>query len=95
MREFTLDEQTEISRAFDRGNSANAYAWLADCDLEDMPAHERAAFVLGYYSSYALSEIGPREIFDECYFSDTGQYVVTIAKYIDDRSDEYAADGEG
>jgi hypothetical protein len=92
MADFTLDERTEIGRAFSRGNYANAYEStdLESFDLDEMSAHERSAFVLGFFGSYALDEIGSdREIFDECYFSDAGRYVVNVAKYTDDRADEY------
>ncbi len=93
--EFTLDEQTAISRAFDAGNYANADETtdLESVDLDAMPEHERAAFVLGFFGSYSLDEIGSdREIFDEMYFSPAGQYVVNVAKYSDDRAAEYATD---
>lgn len=58
--------------------------------------HERAAFVLGFYSSHALHEIpaGMRDEFDAAYFSDAGQYMVKVARYCDDRTDEYAAENE-
>lgn len=89
---FTLDQCTEMSRAFDRGNYANAYE---STDLDEMSEHERAAFVLGFFSSYTLDEIGPdRELFDEAYFSPAGHYVVNVAKYAYDRSEEYAAEGQ-
>ncbi len=91
--EWTLDERTEMSRAFDAGNYGNAYEStdLEDFDLDEMSEHERAAFVLGFFGSYSLDEIGSdREIFDECYFSATGRYVVREAGYADCRADEYA-----
>ena len=93
----TLDEGTEISRAYDRGNYANAYTStdLDDFDLDEMKPHERAPFVLGFFSSYSLDEIGSdREIFDDCYSSPAGRYVVNVAKYTDDRADEYKAEAE-
>lgn len=93
MKTLTLDERTEISQAFDAGNYANAYEStdLESFDLDEMDAHERVAFVLGFFGSYSLDEIGSdREIFDECYFSEVGRYVVGIAKYTDDRTEEYA-----
>lgn len=98
IREFTLDERTEMSHAFDRGNYAHAYEseCLEDFEIDDMSAHERAAFVLGFFGSLSLDEIGSdREIFDECYWSDAGQYIVTVAKYTDDRADEYRDENEG
>ena len=94
LREFTLDERDEISRAFNSGNCANAYEstdldTFTD-DLDEMKPHERAAFVLGFFGSYALDEIiSDREVYDEAYWSDAGRYVVNVAKYIDDRADEY------
>jgi hypothetical protein len=95
---FTVDEQTEISRAFDSGNYANAYEstdleQFAD-DLEDMKAHQRAAFVLGFFSSCELDEINDRATFDQAYWSAAGQYVVKVAGYTDDRADEYAQEAE-
>jgi hypothetical protein len=95
MREFNLDERTAISHAFHRGNYANAYESrnLDDHDLDDMTEHERSAFVLGFFGSYSLDEIGSdREIFDECYASPAGLYVIKVAKYTDDRTDEYTAE---
>ncbi len=91
---FTLDERTAMSRAFDAGNYANAYETrsIGACDIDEMAEHERAAFVLGFFGSYTLDEIGAhRELFDACYWSPAGRYVVTVAKYTDDRADEYAA----
>ena len=90
---WTLDERTQMSRAFDRGNYANAYEStnLEDFDLDEMTPHERAAFVLGFFGSYALSEIGSdeRDAFDEAYWSPAGQYVVHDARYTDSRDDDY------
>lgn len=44
---FTLDERDEIGRAFSAGNYANAYEStdLADHHVDEMPAHEHAAYV--------------------------------------------------
>ncbi len=95
---FTTDEKTEISRAFSRGNFANAYEStdLDDFDLDEMSEHERAAFVLGFFGSYSLDEIiSDREIFDECYWSPAGQYVVNVARYTDSREDEYREESDG
>lgn len=92
---FTVDERTEMSQAFDAGNYAGAYgpSDLSGYELYEMPEHKRAAFVLGFFGSYTLDEIGAhREVFDECYHSRAGRYVVTIANYIDDRTDEYATE---
>jgi hypothetical protein len=93
MSEFTLDQKTEISRAFSAGSFADAHETndLDNTHVEDLPEHERVAFVLGFFSSYSLNEIGSdREIFDECYFSDVGRHIVKDAGYCDDRTDEYA-----
>ena len=98
MAEFTFDERTKMSRAFDRGNYANAYEStdLEDFDLDEMAVHERAAFVLGFFASYTLDEIGSdREIFDKAYWSPAGQYAVKVAGYTDPRDEEYAEDCEG
>lgn len=91
---LTLRQKTEISRAFDRGNYANAYEStdLKSFNLNAMPAHMRVAFVLGFFGSYTLNEIDEREIFDKCYWSEVGFYVVNEAKYTDARSDEYGAE---
>lgn len=92
--EFTTDERLDISRAFDSGNYAAAYEPWRIADLDDLTDDQRFAFVLGYYSGFALSEIGDgRDAFDEAYFSPVGRYVVDIAKYADSRADEYAAEG--
>lgn len=90
---WTIGEMTAISYAFDAGNYASTYETtdIGACDeTDDMTDHELAAFVLGFYSSYALSEIDDRELFDEAYHSEAGRYVVNVAGYCDDRSDEYA-----
>lgn len=92
---FTLQERDEISRAFDSGNYANAYEGtdLDAFEIDEMPAHERAAFVLGFFGTCTLDEIGSdREAFDDAYWSPAGRYVVTIARYTDDRTDEYRAE---
>lgn len=92
---FTLVERDAISHAFDWGNYAHAYEStdLDDYDLDSLPDHERAAFILGFFSSLTLDEIGiDREVFDKCYWSRAGRYVVGVAKYTDDRADEYAAE---
>lgn len=91
---FTLREKTDMSRAFDAGNYANAYE-SRDLEVALKRArytapHTRAAFVLGFFSSYELCEIGDRERFDECYWSNAGSYVVNEAKYCDARAEEYA-----
>lgn len=94
-REFSTDEKTEISHAFDAGNYANAYESddleQFEDKLESMPKHERVAFVLGFFSSYELSEMPEyyREMFNEAYASEVGTYVVHVAKYCDAREDEY------
>ncbi len=97
--QFTLRKRTEMSRAFDRGNYANAYEStdLAAFKVDAMPEHMRAAFVLGFFGSYTLDEIGAddREAFDEAYHSPAGRYVVEVAKYTDSRAEEYAAEMAG
>lgn len=92
---FTLDQRTEMSEAFSAGNYANAYETtdLSETDYHEYQPHARAAFVLGFFGSYSLSEIGgdERDEFDEAYHSPAGRYVVEVAKYTDDRAEEYAA----
>ena len=93
MKTFTLDEKVAMSHGFSRGNYANAYEsiGLGRFDLNAMTEHYRAAFVLGFFGAYSLEEIGSdREAFDEAYWSDAGQYVVKVAKYTDERTEEYA-----
>jgi|SRR5262245_3824316 len=94
---FTLDEQTEMSAAYSAGAYADAYESedLDAHDLSDMEEHERVAFVLGFFSSRTLDEIASdREVFDEAYFSTAGRYIVGVAKYAEDRSQEYADDAD-
>jgi len=93
----SADERAAIAHAFDRGNYASAYETsdVESYGLDEMPEHVRAAFVLGFFASCTLDEIGAdREIFDAAYWSPAGQYVVRVAKYADDRDAEYAADAE-
>lgn len=93
---LTLDEKTAIGHSYDRGNYDSAYAGQEiNHDLvADMKPHNRAAYVLGFFSSYTLDEMcsEDREIFDECYFTPVGQYIVHVVGYCDDRADEYAAE---
>ena len=95
---WTLDERTEMSRAFYAGNYANAYETtdlLACEEIEDMSEHERAAFVLGFFGSYERSEMGSDvETYDAAYWSPAGRYVVLEARYTDSRDEEYAAESE-
>jgi len=98
-RVFTLDEKTAMSRAFDAGNYANAYETndleSLDVPVDQMPEHERVAFVLGFFGSYSLDEIGSdRELFDECYWSAAGHHVVKVAQYTDCRGEEYLEDSD-
>ena len=92
---LTLEQKIEISRAFSAGNFADAYETndLDNTHVDDLSPHERAAFVLGFFAGYTLDEIGSdRELFDECYWSETGRYIVNEAKYCLDRADEYEAE---
>lgn len=93
---FTLDERTAMSQAFSSGDTANAYGStnLENFGVDAMPEHVRCAFLLGFFSSYSLDEIPGdcRELFDECYWSRAGRYVVTVAKYTGDRAEQYAAE---
>lgn len=93
---FTLDERTEMSRGFSAGNYANAYETtdLSETDYHEYQPHARAAFVLGFFGTYTLGEIGgdERDEFDEAYYSAAGRYVVEVAKYTSDRGAEYAAE---
>ena len=93
MRTFTLDEKTAMSHGFSRGNYANAYESmdLGRFDLGAMTEHYRAAFVLGFFGTYTRDEMGSDvDVYDAAYWSDAGQYVVTVAKYTDERTEEYA-----
>lgn len=94
---LTFEQKDEISRAFSAGSFADTYETndLDNTHIEDLSPHERAAFVLGFFSSYTLDEIGSdREIFDECYFSEVGKYIVNEAGYCDDRTEEYKLEEE-
>lgn len=98
IKAWTIEDQSAMARAFDAGNYASAYETtdIDACDeADDMTAHEHAAFVLGFYASCALDEVGDRELFDEAYFSEAGRYVVSVAGYCEDRSDEYAIEETG
>lgn len=95
---FTFKQRNEMSRAFDAGNYANAYETQhlgnALAQSRYTTEHTRAAFVLGFYGSYELHEIDEREIFDACYWSPAGQYVVNEARYTDSRDADYRAESE-
>ena len=84
-------ESTDLELALEAFNAEND-----DDDPDTLirfnrPDHERAAFVLGFFGTYSLDELGSdRDAFDEAYWSDAGQYVVTVAKYTDERTEEYA-----
>jgi hypothetical protein len=100
---------TAISQGYSAGNYANAYETtdleialesLDDCeDNHDLSAEcehaYRNAFVLGFFASYALSEIGceERERFDTAYHSATGASVIRLG-YCDSRDDDYAQESE-
>lgn len=99
---FTLDERTAMSAAFSAGNYANAYetraltaAWRTFVREHGVMHHEctRPAFVLGFFGTYTLNEMVAydRVHFDKSYHSPAGVYVVNVAKYTDDRTEEYAA----
>lgn len=75
---------TELSHGFSAGNYANAYQ-TQDLDevsevLEANGSRYRAAFILGFFSSYELHEIpaDARERFDEAYHSEAGQRVLEL-----------------
>lgn len=94
IQDFTLDERTAISNAFSAGNYANAYETdlldvaLGVCERQEYTEHERNAFILGFYASYALSEIFDRDDYDAAYYSPVGE-ACRDAGYIDDRATEY------
>lgn len=103
--EFTLDEKDAMSTAFSAGNYANAYetrglgaAWrqfTREHGVKHMSC-TKPAFVLGFFGSYERSEMvgSDRRVFDLAYHSAAGRYVVQVAGYTDDRTDEYAAEAE-
>lgn len=106
---LSLDERTELSRGFSAGNYCNAYetddldtalSWLdAECDDEtddDYSEAYRAAFVVGFFATYALHEIpgSDRETFDEMFWSRYGQACLA-AGYCDDRTADYQSESEG
>lgn len=90
MSDLSLDVMTKISDAFSAGNFADAYG--DDVSMDDLADHERSAYVLGYYSGYALRELSAdaRDEYDQAYHSEIGRYVVEVARYCDSRADEYA-----
>ncbi len=96
--EFSLAQRTEMSREYSAGNYDSHYAvtTLDDLDVVAMAPHERAAYVLGFLSSYELSEMSTyqRELFDSAYRSSAGRYLVKVAKYAGDRTEDYAAEGK-
>lgn len=97
MTAFTLDRQTEMSRSFSSGDATYAYRThdLEHLGLDEMQPDERAAFVVGFFASLTLDEIGSdREAFDEAFFSPAGRWVVEVAKFTGNRADEYAAEGK-
>lgn len=53
-----LQVKTERSRAFDRGNYAAAYESEVCRVPVEYDEHERAGYILGFYSSFELREIG-------------------------------------
>jgi hypothetical protein len=85
---FTLRQRTQISHAFDAGNSDSVYG---KSKVRKMQPHERAAYILGFYSSFELSEIPDRPCYDAAYNSPAGRYCVE-AGFIDSRAD--AAEGK-
>lgn len=96
---MSVDVKTEISRAFDRGNYAGAYKSHPEISRWNSRAfqpHEWIAFVLGFLGTLELHEMcsNEREIYDECYWSPTGRYIVNDAGYCDSRDDDYKAEAE-
>ena len=61
--EMTLDEQTDFSRGFDRGNYGNAYesqdfgTWYDANEIGYQSAYYTEGAILGFFSSYELNEI--------------------------------------
>ncbi len=105
--EFSLAQRDAMSRAFSAGNCASEYergglfkAWrkyIREHGAADGAAHRdctHAAFVIGFFANHCLHEIGSRDRldFDRAYRSPAGRYVVEVARYADDRSEEYAAE---
>lgn len=99
-----IERDAAISRGYSAGNYANAYettdletaldALNEDDSLDgyddDSVRAYRIAFVLGFFGSYELSEIGSdeRDRFDECYWSDIGA-IVREHGYCDSRDEDY------
>lgn len=87
------------SLGFNAGNFASAYETrdfeIAYAKIAWRTEWYRNAFVLGFFACCTLDEISDRDAYDEAYFSDAGQHVVNVARYIDSRVDEYTAESEG
>lgn len=104
--EFSFEQRDAMSRAFSAGNYANAYdtralgkAWRSYVRVHGVRHMEctMPAFVLGFFGTYALTEMvgSDRATYDRAYRSAAGRYVVHVARYTDDRTDEYAALAQG
>lgn len=83
----------EVSLGFDAGNYANAYETqdydkaIASLSPNRSPAYV-AAFTLGFFSTYELSEMGAHwEAYRQAYFSETGR-ACRAAGYVDIRPGE-------
>lgn len=63
MKTGTVDERTEFSRGFDRGNYASAYesedwpSWYDANDIGNTSAPYCEGVILGFFSSFELDEI--------------------------------------
>jgi hypothetical protein len=99
MTEQELQKALEISHGFDAGNYASAYETedletaLAPMVHQDPSPEYRAAFILGFFSSYSLHEIpsSDRDAYDDAYWSEAGKAVIA-AGYCDDRAAEYTTE---
>lgn len=83
-----------VSRGFSSGNYCNAYETndyeqaVTALDVSDVPGplteSYRAAFTLGFFGSYELTEMGSDvEAYQEAYFSPVGEHCVK-AGYVDE-----------
>lgn len=85
-------ETTDLETALDALDTAGL-----DLDADTRPTDPmqreayRAAFILGFFGSYSLDEIGDREEYDQAYHSAAGKQCLA-AGYLDSRDDEYAAE---
>lgn len=99
MSNDSQDFKDAVSRGFSAGNFAECYVSrnletaLEQEERADQNPDFRAAFILGFFSSYSLEEIpvSAREEYDNAYFSEAGLQAIAVG-YFESRADEYDAE---